>query len=205
MNQVTAVTAYELQESDFSFRTNKETGAKRPTFTGKYPVLTAEGVKQALDSADKNVSVLVLDTVNGIFSAYVRGIVDADSEFTQEKLDALINEGKLSIETLANLPKSERNVLSKEDLEALAKDYIKFMPEITGKSKEKVTAAAGLLVERFKRCAGDDNVLKILQEQLGIFIDKAPAEVSTQHEKALTFLATKLDELLSVKVTAEAL
>lgn len=198
--------AVEVTETDFTFRTNKETGFKRPTVSLKYPVISGLGIATLLvDNADSKEAKLALDAVQSIVSSYVRGLVDSDSEFDQAKLDALISENKISLEAIANLPKSERNVLSREDMEAFAKDYIKIMPEITGKSEAKVTSAAGLFVERFKRVAGDNDILKILQDQLTIFVDKAPEDVAATHEKAITYLAGKLEELLSVKVTADAL
>lgn len=206
MSTATPVVGYENFKTEFGFRTNKETGAKRPSVEVEYPILTKEGIVNALNSEDPNVVKNVMETVNGvIFTSYVRGLVDADSEFDQTKIDALIADGKLSIDFLSNIPRSERNVLSKEDLEKLAVDYVKLMPEITGKSVERVKGAASLFIEKFKKVAGDNAVLTILQDQLMVFVDKAPQEVVETHMKALDFLTKKLEELLEVKITADAL
>ena len=79
------------------------------------------------------------------------------------------------------------------------------MPEATGKSAEKVAAAASLFIERYKRVTGDNAVLTVLRDQLGLFIENATAEMLETHERAISYLATKVEELLSIKVTADAL
>lgn len=196
---------FQLIPANFSFRTNKDTGEKRPTVEVNVPVPSAEGIAQALVHEDPKVVALVVETIQGLVISHVRSYVDEDKDFNQETLDKLVAEGKFTLEALANLPKSERNVLTKEELEAFAKAYIAVMPELTGKSVERVTAAAGLYVERYKRAAGDNAVLEILKQQLEVFINNAPEEVVLEHSKALTYLSNKVDELLSVKVTAEAL
>lgn len=189
--------------TDFNFRTKD--GVKRPTVTLEYNVPNAEGVAELLVSEDAKVVALVVEVVGALLTSHIRGYVDADMDFDQAKLDALISEGKVSIATIANLPKSERSMLTKEDLEAFAADYVAIMPGVTGKPVEKVQAAAGLFIERYKRAAGDQDVLAVLKGQLGVFIDNAGEEVLTKHERAITFLANKVDELMSVKVTADAL
>lgn len=188
---------------DFNFRTKD--GYKRPTVSVELDLPTAEGVATLLASEDAKVVSLVTDTVAALLTSYVRGFVDADVDFDQAKLDALVAEGKISIEAIANLPKSERSMLTKEDLEAFAKDYMEVMPAATGKSPEKVAAAAGLFIERYKRVAGDNAVLAVLQEQLGVFMEAATPDMIQTHERVLTYLASKVEELLSVKVTADAL
>lgn len=188
---------------DFNFRTKD--GYKRPTVSVELDLPTAEGVATLLGSEDPKVVSLVTDTVAALLTSYVRGFVDADVDFDQAKLDALVAEGKISIEAIANLPKSERSMLTKEDLEAFAKDYMEVMPAATGKSAEKVAAAAGLFIERYKRVAGDNAVLAVLQEQLGVFMEHATPDMIQTHERVLTYLASKVEELLSVKVTADAL
>lgn len=189
--------------TDFNFRTKD--GYKRPTVTVEHDVPNADGIMEALSSGDEKVVGLITSTVQGVIISHLRGYVDSDADFDQAKCDALYSEGKISLEAIANLPKSERSMLTKEDLEAFAKDYMEIMPEVTGKAKEKVAAAAGLFIERYKRVAGDNAVLAVLQEQLTTFIENAGDEVVGRHEKALTYLVAKVEELLSIKVTADAL
>lgn len=189
--------------TDFNFRTKD--GIKRPTVTVEYDVPSSDGVAELLMSDDPKVVALVTESIQSLITTYVRGFVDADNEFDQAKLDALVADGKISISTIANLPKSERSMLTKEDLEAFAKDYMAIMPAATGKSAEKVAAAAGLFVQRFKSVAGDNEVLAVLRGQLAVFVENAGADTLEKHERAVSYLGTKVEELLSVKVTADAL
>lgn len=190
-------------QTDFNFRTKD--GIKRPTVTVEYDVPNIEGIAELLTSEDPKVVSLVTEAVQGLLTSHIRGYVDADQDFDQAKLDALVADGKISISAIANLPKSERSMLTKEDLEAFARDYIAIMPGVTGKSVERVTAAASLFIERYKRAAGDNQVLAVLQEQLAVFVDAADQEVIERHARAIEFLSNKVAELLSIKVTADAL
>lgn len=190
-------------ESSFSFRTKD--GYKRPTVVVSYDVPNAAGIVELLQGEDAKVVGLITDSVQGLISGYIRGFVDADPEFDQAKLDALIAEGKINLETIANLPKSERNTLSKDDLEQFAKDYVECMPEITGKDKAKVELAAQMFVQRYKPVAGKKDVLEVLAGQLAVFIEHAGDERVERNSKALGYLADKAQELLSIDVTADAL
>lgn len=193
-----------LVEKDFSFRQNKD-GYKRPTVSLQIQVPDLEGVATLLSSEDPKVVDLVVGLVQDTLTGYVRKFVEDDVDFDQAKFDALVAEGKISIEAIANLPRSERNTIGKEDLEAFAKDYIQYMPTITGKDVKKVQMAAGLFIERFKRVAGDNQILTVLQEQLGQFVEGVSEETLAQHERVVSYLSTKLEELLSLEVSADAL
>lgn len=203
MTDQTQVNLTEPQELQFSFRQNKETKIKRPDVAVTIQVPTAQGIIAALQSGDKKVVDLITDQVVGLIQSQLRTFIDADPEFKQESADKLADQ--LTLEAIANLPRAERNTVSKEDLEQFAADYNAIMPEATGKSAERVAAAASLFVERFKRAAGDNEVLNILQDQLGVFVEKAPEEVVERNNKAIQYFMNKLKELLSLKVTASAL
>lgn len=201
----------EMMEVEIGFRTKKDeaTGAetKRPSVTVKYPVPTISGVIATLGGDPESKVVKMLkDSIDGILYNYVRTtFVDPNPEFTQDVLDAAIQDGKISLDFIANLPRSERNVISKEDLEAFAKDYIALMPGITKKTLAKIQVAAGLFVERFKKVAGDNDILALLKDQLEVFFTNVPEEVQKKHEVVGEYFLKKLEELLSVKVTADSL
>lgn len=190
-------------EASYSFRTKD--GVKRPTVNVEMDVPNAAGIVEFLQGDDQKVVALIVDNIQGVISSYVRKFVDEDQEFDQAKLDALVAEGKISLEAIANLPKSERNTLSKEDLEEFAKDYIAIMPGITGKDVKKVTTAAQMFVQRYKPVAGKQDVLEVLAEQLGVFAEKAGDEMLEKHVRVVNYLADKVQELLSIDITAEAL
>lgn len=192
-------------ESSFSFRTQKDTGYKRPTVVVAYDVPNAAGIVELLQSDDQKVVTLVTDTVQGLITSYVRSFVDADPEFDQAKLDELVAKGLINLQTIANLPKSERNTISKDDLEQFAKDYVEIMPGVTGKEKSRVELAASMFVQRYKPVAGKKDVLETLAGQLGIFVENASEEVMERNAKVVNYLADKAQELLSIDVTADAL
>jgi hypothetical protein len=191
-----------LIEVGFTFRTKD--GIKRPTVTVEYEAPDANDIAKLLTDGDEKVKSLIVDTVQNVLNSHIRTFVDADSDFEQATLDKLIADGKISLEAIANLPKSERNTTSKDDLEAFAKNYIEVMVPATGKELKKIQAAAGLFVERFRRVAGDNKVLEILQNQLSVYVEAA-GDAAAEHEKAITYLSSKLEELLSIKVTADEL
>lgn len=193
-----------LIEKDFSFRKTAE-GLKRPTVTLAMQVPNVDGIAELLTSEDPKVQELLISLVQDTLTSYTRTFVEADADFNQEKFDALVAEGKISIQAIANLPRSERNTIGKDDLEEFAKDYVAIMPGVTGKDIKKVQMAAGLFIERFKRVAGDNNVLTVLQEQLGVFAENASEETLAKHERVVTYLASKLEELLGLEVSADAL
>ena len=198
MSQTTPTT------SEFYFRTTKN-GYKRPTVSVEYPVPTVEGLITLLQGEDEKVQKYIMETVQGSISAHVKGFVDADIDFNQDTMNTLVESGQVSIEHIAHIPKADRNVLNKDDLESFAEAYITIMPEATGKAVEKVKAAASLFVNRFKTVAGDQDILAILKEQLEIFMDVADTEVLEENEKVLSWATQKLDELLSAKITADSL
>jgi hypothetical protein len=149
--------------------------------------------------------VLIVDNISSLLSGYVRTFVDNDTEFDQAKLDALVAEGKINLETIANLPKSERNTIGKEDLEQFAKDYVEVMPGITGKDVKKVELAASIFIQRYKPVAGKKDVLETLAGQLAVFVDNAGEELVERNARVVSYLVDKAQELLSIDVTADAL
>jgi len=190
---------------NFGFRKSKDSEYKRPNVQLDVPVPSKEGIIAALSSEDPKVRDLVFDAVHGVITSHLRSYVDNDVDFSQETCDALAEKGELSLSYIANIPKADRNVMSKEDLESFASDYIEVMPQITGKDKARVSAAAQLIVERFKRAAGDEGVLKILQDQLVTFAENAPEEMVSRNERALTWAINKVESLMEVQVSADAL
>lgn len=189
--------------TQYHFRTKD--GYKRPSVEVEYVGPNAEGIVDLLRSGDKQVEDMIVDTVHGLVSSYIKGFVDDDLDFCQETLDALVADGKISLVSIAHIPKADRNVMSKEDLETFAKDYIAVMPEVTGLSLVKIQAAASLYLERFKRASGDHEVLNIIKEQLNVFVEAADNEVIAKNERVISWAIAKLDELLSLKITADAL
>lgn len=195
-----------LVEARFNFRKNPETGLRRETVEVNLPVPNATNLITMLQGEDRKTVAYIEDLVASALQAHVRATyVEPDENFNQETLDALVADGKISVEVLANLPKSERNVLGKEQLEEFAKDFAVVMVEKAGLELKRVQVAAGLFVERFKRVAGDTAVLQALKGRLETFIEHASDEQIAQHERVLTYLTERLEELLSADITVDAI
>ena len=189
--------------NDFHFRTKD--GYKRPSVQAEFDSPSAEGIISLVSSEDTKVVAFVEDLVSEALKSHIKGFIEADLEFNQESLEALAAGGSVSIEHIAHIPKADRTSLTKDDLETFAADYIAVMPELTGKELARVQGAASLFVERFKRAAGDPDVLSLLQQQLAVFVDGVDAEILERNTRVCTWAATKLEELLSIKITADAL
>lgn len=202
MNEVNTL---ELHDVSYGFRKDSETGYKRPTVEVKIPLPNYAGVQQLLVNPDSKEAKLLISLAQSVVTDYVRTLVDADADFKQETLDALFAEGKIDFAFIANIPPSDRNATSKEDLEAFAKAYIKIMVEAGVVSEASAKTAGGIFIERFKRVAGENDVLSALNKRIQQFTEIASPEVLAEHERTLLFLSKKLQELLSVKITADLL
>lgn len=191
-------------ENTYNFRTKEINGEKvqRAPVSLMMELPEVEDIIDYCNSEDPKVRDLAVSTIRSVILSHVKGFVDDNESFCQESYDGLLAEGVVTFEAIANLPKADRNQVTKAELEAFAESYIAVMPELTGKSVEKVSAAAALFVERFRRCAGEVGVLEILAGQLGIY---AESDAAAAHERAVSSLADKLADLMSSTIDADAL
>lgn len=193
------------QSVEFKFRAkNKGTDQEtlRPTLTLDVPLPTRTGIITALQEGGEKVQEMLVSAVQDIVIAYTRSFVDEDLEFDQAKLDAMAEQ--LDIEAIANLPRSTRSRVTKADIEAFVVDYLAIMPEVTGKSVEKLRMATAQFLEQFKQVAGKNDILEILNAQLELFITNADDEVTGKHERVINHLLEKLVELRKVDLTVDA-
>lgn len=190
----------------YNFRENKDTKAKRPSVELDVPKIGVAEAAGYLSSENAKTVELVLDTLQGVLNAYIRSaFVDSDEAFDQAKLDALIADGKVGLEVIANLPRSERNVVTNAQLEEFGKVYFKLSQELLGKNEAQATMATVVINSRIKKIAGNPSALQKVANDIGTFIEKAPDEVVQEHAQALDYLTTKLDEYLKEDITAESL
>ena len=190
----------------FAYRENKDTKVKRPAVELDVPAITVAAVADYLSSDDGKTVALVLDTLQATLNGYIRATyVDPDETFDQAKLDALIAEGKIGLEVIANLPRSERNALTNAELEEFSKVYFKLSQELLGKSEQQATAAAVVFNSRIKKIAGNPAALQKVANDLGVFLEKADDSVLEEHSKALTYLTSKIDEYLAEDITEDSL
>lgn len=192
-------------EVKFNFRENKETKVKRDAVELKAPQITVQAIAEYLSSEDPKVVSLVVETLQGTLNSYIRSFVDNDINFNQESLDALIAEGKIGLEAIANLPRSERNTLTNADLEEFGKVYFKLSQTLLEKTEAQATAAVVVFNSRVKKIAGNPAALNKVKNDLLAFLEKADEAVIVEHSRALEYLTSKIDEYLAEDITAESL
>jgi hypothetical protein len=202
---MTIVTLNQTAEVKYNFRENKETKTKRDAVELKVPEITVASIAEYLSSEDAKVVSLVVETLQGTLNSHIRSYVDNDAEFDQAKLDALIAEGKIGLEAIANLPRSERNTLTNADLEEFGKVYWKLAQELLEKSEAQATTAVVVFNSRVKKIAGNINALRKVKGDLESFLELADDAVIEEHVRALQYLTTKIDEYLAEDITADSL
>lgn len=202
MTQVTLASRVDVK---FNYRENKETKVKRPSLELKVPEVTIGAIAEYLQSEDAKTVSLVVDTIQGVVTNLVRSYADNDPEFTQEKLDALIAEGKIALEVVANMPRSERNSLTNEELAGFGTVYFKLAQELLGKSEAQATAAVVVFNSRIKKIAGNPAALTKVKGDLESFLEKADDAVVEEHVRSLQYLTSKIDEYLAEDITEDSL
>jgi hypothetical protein len=197
---LTSKEAYMPRSFKFHFKKD-DLGVKRPTIDLVLRVITLEGLIAAL--GDPKQAEYVLDVLSNEIYKAARSQVGDDTKPVnkQEELD----DSKLTIEALANMPKAERTGggISKELWEAFSKDYIATMPAVTGKTADQVSNAAKLMLAKFQPVKTQKKVLTFLKDQLNLwFTSTQNAEDFTEcfeflDEKAKTLLAADEASLLA--------
>jgi hypothetical protein len=181
---------------------------KRPPVTLTVPIPTYDGLLEALSSEDPKIAPFILDLVEEAIKDQIRTqISDEDKPVNrQEDLDL----SKLTIQFIANLPKSERTGggISKEAWEEWSKDYIETMVPLRavgGITKEdatdKVTKAAKLMTSRFNPCKTDKPVLTFLRGQLAQWASNT--KNLEDHGEIFNYLDNKASDLLARDLTSQ--
>lgn len=179
---------YASQEFKFNFKrrvTKDEAGnvigtsKKQPSLVVALPVMTAEGVIQALTSGGKEAE-LVLSQINDVFYQAARAqFDDAIENFTdpdQEVNAGMLDFDKLDITFLANLPPSTRgaSAITEDEWKFFFDDYLAVMVAATGKEEKRIANQ----IEHFKkpqRIRVNAKVLEVLLDQLAIYVTKTAA------------------------------
>ena len=202
---MTIVTLDKDADVKFNFRENKETKVKRDSLELKVPAVTVAAIAEYLSSEDAKVVSLITETLQGTLNSYIRSFVDNDVNFSQETLDAMIADGKVGLEAIANLPRSERNTLTNADLEEFGKAYYKLSQVLLEKSEAQATAAVVVFNSRVKKIAGNVKALSKVKGDLEAFLELADDAVIEEHVRALQYLTSKIDEYLAEDITADSL
>lgn len=193
----------DVEEVKFHFRKvkNEETGleTKRPTVAIPIPSPSVEGIIAIIEGGGKGLE-LLLEAVKSYVVEVARDHINENEGVTTESFPF----DMLGWEKIANMPKAERRGggIAKEVWEEFAKDYIAVMPGATGKSVDKITLAAKVLLNKFSAIKTNKPVLKLLQEQLTVYTNATPnAEAFVEcidflNNKAKVLLETDSSNLL---------
>lgn len=180
----------------FSFKTDKETGFKRPTVELRLPVLSVEGIVDVLQNGEERPKELelLLDVLAEAVYDQARTIVNDDEAINQDNFPY----DKVTWQAIANMPRAERRGggIAKETWEEFVKDYIEVMPAATGKKAEAVATAGKLLLQKFAPVKTQKPVIQLLQGQLGIYLQASPN--AEQFTDCVEFLTKKADALLNM-------
>jgi hypothetical protein len=192
----------QIQQIEYRFR--EKDGYKRPTVAVNLPLVTAEGVVAGLNGEDPKVVELIVDAVNSQLIEFVRGLVSSDENFSQDTVDALVSEGKISLTHVANLPRSQRNVITNAMLAEFGKVFVEIAKEVEGTDKRiaseaGASVAATAFVDRLKSAAGKNEILDKLQAMLDRFVEAAAEAVVAEHQATIEWLYVKLGEARKVE------
>lgn len=179
----------------FRFKTSKDDNGvevKRDALELPIPYPTVQGIVDILETGGKELE-LLMDAVEGIVTAQARTLISDDWELNATNMPV----NKLSWEFIANMPKAERSGggIAKEVWEDFGKDYIKTMPEVTGKTIDQVTQASKLLVNKLAAVKTNIPVLTLLVDQLTIYL--ANSKRADEFSSCVEFLVDKADKLIN--------
>ena len=178
----------------FRFKTSKDANGveiKRDALELPIPYPTVQGVVAILEEGGKELE-LLMDAIETVITTQARSIISDDWEINATNLPV----DKLSWKHIANMPKPERmgGGIAKEVWDDFAKDYIKVMPEITGKTVDQVTQAAKLLVNKLSAVKTNVPVLELLVNQLTVYVGNTAR--ADEFASCVEFLVDKADKLL---------
>jgi hypothetical protein len=203
-----------VEVQKFNFRAVKETKVIKDEETGEdkkvtvetkrdplylaLPAPNAAGILAIVEAGGKELE-LLLEVVKSVPTQQARAMISEDGKLTLDNFPV----EKCDWSAIANMPKATRSGggIPKEVWEAFCDDYIAVMPEATGKSVDKVKAAAKILQNKFAAIKTQHEILEFMQGQIAIYAESS--EKAEEFIDCIEFLLEKIDSLLNV--TAEDL
>lgn len=192
----------DVLDTNFHFRKVKDPETKietkRATVALPVPSLSMEGIIDILENGSAKAQELLLEAVRDKVLEQAREIVNDNEGINAANFPY----EKLGWDFIANLPKAERRGggIAKELWDDFAKDYVEIMPGITGKTKESVELAAKVFTSKFANAKTNKPVLKLLEQQLGIYINHTTQ--GEQFAPVVEWLSNKLETLINTDETS---
>lgn len=189
----------------FRFKTTKDDNGveyKRDPLELAIPFPNVQGIIDILEKSDtpegaKQLS-LLMDAVESVIVGTARSMITDDPELNVHNFPV----DKLSWEAIANMPKPERSGggIAKEVWEDFEKDYIKVMPEVTGKTIEQVSLAARLLKNKFAPHTTNIELINKLVAYITMYAEASPR--AEEFAACIEFLINKADKLVNADPAA---
>lgn len=157
----------EVKDAVFRFKKDKM-DYKRPNVELKIPVPSVIGLKEIMEKGGKGLELLV-ETAYDVVRSVAADIVANNKEISQENFPF----SQISWEAIANMERADRRsvTIPEETWTGFATDYMNIMPGVTGKNKEAIELAVAVYLKKFSQVKTNKDVLKKLQEQLGLYME----------------------------------
>lgn len=200
-----------VEVQKFNFRAIKETKVVKNEETGEdeevstetkrnplylaLPAPNAAGILAIVEAGGKELA-LLLEVVKDVGKQQARAMISAEGKLTLDNFPL----DQVTWNHIAHMPPKERSGggIPKEVWEAFGDDYVAVMPKATGKSEEKVKAAAKILQNKFAAIKTQHEILEFMQGQIAIYADAS--EKAEEFIDCIEFLLEKIDSLLNVTV-----
>lgn len=184
-------------ETKFNFKKSKDkdTGIEtiREAVVLAMPYPSVDGIVTILENGGLGLE-LLLDSMNDVVNAAARTLLYDDINLNASTFPV----DKVSWDFISKIPKVQRRGggIPKEIWEAFAEDYLSVMPDVTGKTIDQVANAAKCLSAKLVTVKTNKPVLKLLVEQLAIYVDNS--ESAEEYQECVAFLVNKADMFLNV-------
>jgi len=180
---------------NFKKQVDKESGIEtiRQAVELALPFPSVEGIIAILESGGKQLELLT-DAIEGVITAQARDIISDDTGINASNFPL----DKITWEAIANMPKAQRRGggIPKEVWEGFSQDYVEVMPTVTGKTVEQISNMAKILMNKLTQVRTNDDVLKLVIEQLAVYADNSPNV--EEYKECVEFLLNKADLFLNV-------
>lgn len=179
---------------------------KRAAVTVEIPFLTTEEVIAILSGDNLAAKQLIVEQVNSVLVAEVRGQLDDLNNYEEVDL-SLLDMAKVDFITLANLPPSIRTGggISEELWNEWTNDMQEVITVATDRTTAQVTVVCTLFTKKLKEVSREEKVLRALENYLNIWFtntseasqEKFASIYSRLSARLETYLATVNDDPLA--------
>jgi len=157
------------------------------------PYPSIEGIVAIVEAGGKQLE-LLFESMADIINATARDIIAEDTGVNASNFPV----DKVSWQAISDMPKAQRRGggIPKETWDEFAADYIKVMPDATGKTEEQVTRAAAIMKGKLGSIKTNEPVLNLIVEQLSVYAENS--ENLEEFAECVEFLLKKADTFLNI-------